>query len=83
MSRRVEGEMMFDLHKNNSFDIEVLLLKAQHNEIDAQIGLALAYYHGNGVEEDIQKAHYWLEQAGKVAEKVNTMEETENENLYL
>ncbi|PHS31738.1 MAG: hypothetical protein COA92_07780 [Sulfurovum sp.] len=63
---------MFDFQEYNSLDIEILLLKAQHDDIDAQLYLALAYYHGNGVEKNIEKAHYWLEQAGESAGNVDT-----------
>jgi TPR repeat protein len=66
--------MMFDFNKYKSLDIEILLLKAQHNDLEAQLYLALAYYHGNGVEKNIDKAHYWLEQAGKTASGSNTEE---------
>lgn len=62
---------MLDLKENDEFDIELLLLKAQQNDLDAHLYLALAYYHGNGVEQNIDKAHYWLEKAGEIAGEID------------
>ncbi len=68
---------MFDKKEYKSLNIEILYLKAQH-DMNAQLYLALAYYHGNGVKKDIDKAHYWLERAGHTVgeiEKTNGMKD--------
>lgn len=49
--------------------IAILLPLAEQGVLEAQQKVARMYYAGNGVEKDLDKYRYWLEQAAEQGDK--------------
>ena len=57
--------MKYLSQKNYKAALEHLQTAAENNISNAQYNLALMYYQGDGVKQDIKKSAMWLERAAK------------------
>jgi uncharacterized protein len=52
-------------HETHISQVDKYLAKAEHGDVDAQYNLGIMYYHGEGVEKDLDQAILWFQMAAE------------------